>query len=109
VAMVGGSDYKESTFNRATRANRMPGSAFKPFLYYKALEHGFTPTTMLMSEETTFDLDNDKTYKPHNFNHNYADKPITLAQVLSLSDNIYAVKTNLFLKPEKLVDISNQL
>ena len=109
VAMVGGSDYKESTFNRATRANRMPGSAFKPFLYYKALEHGFTPTTMLMSEETTFDLDNDKTYKPHNFNHNYADKPITLAQALALSDNIYAVKTNLFLKPEKLVDISNQL
>src|SRR5699024_12347861 len=57
AAMVGGKDYEESTFNRATRANRMPGSAFKPLLYYKALENGFTPATMLMSEETTFDLD----------------------------------------------------
>lgn len=109
AAMVGGKDYEESTFNRATRANRMPGSAFKPLLYYKALENGFTPATMLMSEETTFDLDNGKTYKPNNFNHNYADKPITLAQALALSDNIYAVKTNLFLEPDKLVETSKQL
>lgn len=42
-AMVGGHDYDESTYNRATDAQRQPGSAFKPFVYLTALEHGHTP------------------------------------------------------------------
>lgn len=47
AALVGGKDYKESQFNRATQASRQPGSTFKPFLYYAALEKGFTPATRL--------------------------------------------------------------
>ena len=43
VALVGGTDYDESTFNRATQAHRQPGSAFKPFVYLAALESGLTP------------------------------------------------------------------
>ncbi len=43
VALVGGTDYNESTFNRATQAHRQPGSAFKPFVYLAALESGLTP------------------------------------------------------------------
>ncbi len=43
VALVGGTDYAESTFNRATQAHRQPGSAFKPFVYLAALESGLTP------------------------------------------------------------------
>jgi penicillin-binding protein 1A len=43
VALVGGIDYNESTFNRATQAHRQPGSAFKPFVYLAALESGLTP------------------------------------------------------------------
>ena len=42
-AMIGGVDYTESTFNRATQAHRQPGSAFKPFVYMAALEAGLTP------------------------------------------------------------------
>ena len=42
VALVGGTDYTTSQFNRATQAIRQPGSTFKPFLYYAALERGFT-------------------------------------------------------------------
>ena len=47
AALVGGTDYNTSQFNRATQAVRQPGSTFKPFLYYAALERGFTPATRL--------------------------------------------------------------
>ena len=46
-AIVGGRDFKESSFNRAVQAERQPGSAFKPFVYAAALEAGFTPATMI--------------------------------------------------------------
>ncbi|WP_404455951.1 penicillin-binding protein [Virgibacillus necropolis] len=103
-ALVGGRDYSESSFNRATNAKRMAGSAFKPFLYYAALRHGYTPTTMLMSKPTAFKLSDGKVYQPSNYNGYYAYKPITLAQALALSDNVYAVKTNLYLGVNKLID-----
>src|SRR5262249_2124168 len=47
LAMVGGADYGESPFNRATRSKRQPGSAFKPFVYAAALEHGYSPVSIL--------------------------------------------------------------
>jgi penicillin-binding protein 1A len=45
--MIGGRDFRESSFNRAVQAERQPGSAFKPFVYAAALEAGFTPATMI--------------------------------------------------------------
>ncbi|QDP41695.1 transglycosylase domain-containing protein [Radiobacillus deserti] len=103
TAMVGGRSYEESPYNRATMAERMPGSSFKPFLYYEALENGYTATTSLLSKPTTFELANGKVYAPSNYNGYYAYKPITLAQAIALSDNIYAVKTNVALGPKNLV------
>ena len=47
LAMVGGRDFRQSQFNRATRSRRQPGSAFKPFLFAAALEHGYSPLTVL--------------------------------------------------------------
>ncbi|WP_407269235.1 transglycosylase domain-containing protein [Radiobacillus sp. PE A8.2] len=108
ISLVGGRDYKQSQFNRVTQAKRMPGSSFKPFLYYAALENGYTAITPLMSSPTNFELADGTVYQPSNYNGYYADRPITLAQALALSDNIYAVKTNLFLTPEKLVDTARQ-
>src|SRR5690625_188759 len=101
-ALVGGKDYAKSPFNRATMAKRMPGSAFKPLLYYIALEHHYTPSTRLMSQPTSFKLANEKVYAPKNYNGHYANGPVTLAQALALSDNIFAVKTHLYLGVEKL-------
>ncbi|HZW68946.1 MAG TPA: PBP1A family penicillin-binding protein [Pseudogracilibacillus sp.] len=106
--MIGGSDYVASPYNRAVYSKRMVGSTFKPFLYYAALEHNFTATTMLTSEPTAFMIDED-VYEPSNYNGYYAYKPITLAQALALSDNIYAVKTQLFLGADVVVDTTKQL
>ncbi|MFE1242663.1 transglycosylase domain-containing protein [Fictibacillus sp. NPDC058756] len=103
-ALVGGRDFEESSFNRVLQARRAPGSTFKPFLYYTALEHGYTASTPIKSEPTTFAMaDGVTNYKPKNFKNRYANDFITMAQALALSDNIYAVKTNLYLGPDKLV------
>lgn len=103
-AMIGGVDYQMSQYNRATQAHRMVGSTFKPLLYYTALENGFTAATTLTSEPTTFAFNDHSNYRPSNFNQLYANDTITLAQALAVSDNIYAVKTHLFLTPEKVID-----
>jgi len=108
-AMIGGRNYEDSPFNRATQAVRQPGSTIKPLLYYAALEQGFTPSTMMKSELTTFRLDDGYSeYTPHNFNNKYADDEITMAQALALSDNVYAVKTHLFLGQDILVDTAKR-
>ncbi|WP_052345761.1 transglycosylase domain-containing protein [Paucisalibacillus sp. EB02] len=106
--LVGGRDYRSSPYNRAIQAKRMPGSTFKPFLYYAALENGYTATTMLTSKPTTFEIEDGNVYQPSNFNGYYANEPITLAQALALSDNIYAVKTNMYLGVETLIDSAKQ-
>ncbi|GIN86464.1 penicillin-binding protein 2D [Heyndrickxia sporothermodurans] len=103
-ALVGGKNYEESQYNRAVQAIRQPGSTIKPLLYYAALEKGFTPTTMMKSEPTTFRFDDGRAkYTPHNFNSKYANDDITMEQALALSDNIFAVKTHLFLGPDTLI------
>jgi penicillin-binding protein 2D len=108
-AMVGGRNYEKSPFNRAIQAVRQPGSTIKPLLYYAALEQGFTPATTMKSELTTFRFeDNQPDYVPHNFNNHYADDNITMAQALALSDNVYAVKTHLFLGQDTLIDTAKK-
>ncbi|WP_077619952.1 transglycosylase domain-containing protein [Bacillus sinesaloumensis] len=109
-ALIGGRDYKESPFNRATQAIRQPGSTFKPILYYAALEKGYTPSTPIRSELTTFSYDDNRsTYTPRNYKNYYANDSITLAQAIALSDNVYAVKTHLFLDDGELVDTARRL
>lgn len=108
-AMVGGRDYDKSPFNRAVQAIRQPGSTIKPLLYYAALEQGFTPSSTMRSEFTTFHFDDGQAdYTPHNFNNKYADGEITLAQALAVSDNIFAVKTHLFLGEETLIETARK-
>ena len=105
LALTGGMDYNKSQYNRATQAKRQVGSTIKPFLYYSALENGFTPSTTFTSEKTTFSFSGDKTYSPKNYNDKYANGPISLAAAISYSDNIYAVKTHLFLGEDALPNI----
>jgi penicillin-binding protein 1A len=55
-AMVGGFSFDQSEFNRASQAQRQPGSSFKPFVYATALDNGFTPSTILLDEPITIDM-----------------------------------------------------
>ncbi|MBU8881006.1 PBP1A family penicillin-binding protein [Bacillus sp. FJAT-29790] len=108
-AMVGGRNYEESPFNRSVQAVRQPGSTMKPLLYYAALEQGFTPSTSMRSEPTIFRFEDGRpNYTPKNFNSHYANGDITMAQALALSDNIYAVKTHLFLGEDALINTAKK-
>ncbi len=109
IALAGGRDYVKSQFNRATDSKRQVGSTMKPFLYYAALENGFTSSTTFLSEPTTFTFSDNKTYSPNNFANIYPKKNISMAAAMSFSDNIYAVKTHLFLGEDVLVDIVNRV
>ncbi len=109
IALVGGRDYNKSQYNRAYQSARQVGSTMKPLLYYAALENGFTSSTTFTSEATTFNFSNNQTYSPQNYGDQYGNKPISLATAISYSDNIYAVKTHMFLGEDALVNISKRL
>ena len=109
IALVGGRDFSKSEYNRAISSKRQIGSTMKPLLYYAALENGFTSSTSFTSEETTFTFSNNKTYTPKNAGEIYGHSPISMATAISYSDNIYAVKTHMFLGEETLVNFAKRL
>ena len=87
VAMVGGRDYRQSQFNRATQAKRQPGSAFKLFVYLAALRRGASPElTVLDTPLTVGD------WSPENYEGEYAGGPITLREAFARSSNVAAVR-----------------
>ena len=81
----------------------------KPILYYAALENGFTSSTCFTSEETTFTFSNNSSYSPKNAGEVYGNKPISMAAAIAYSDNVYAVKTHMFLGEDALVNMSHRL
>ena len=84
-ALLGGVDYQNSVFNRATQARRQPGSAFKPFVYLAAMEAGISPWDQ--RDDDAVDING---YKPENFgNHEYGT--MTLADALAHSVNTITV------------------
>ena len=61
---------------------RQVGSTMKPYLYYAALENGFTSSSAFTSEKTTFTFNNQESYSPSNYNNTYGNKPISMALLL---------------------------
>ena len=108
ISLIGGKDYSKSEYNRAIYSKRQVGSTIKPFLYYAALENGFTASSTFLSERTTFNL-GDELYSPSNFGNKYANKNITMLLAIASSDNIYAMKTHLFLGTDKLSEITKRV
>ena len=104
LALAGGVDHGKSQFNRVTQARRHVGSTIKPILYYAALKNNMTAASTFLSEATSFVFANNQTYTPTNYANRYGNRNITMAAALAYSENIYAVKTHLFLGPEVLVD-----
>ena len=103
IALTGGKDYEKSQFNRVTSSKRQVGSTIKPFLYYAALENGFTPSSSFLSTNTSFNLGNE-IYTPSNFADIYPNRKIPMILALAYSDNIYALKTNMFLGDNVFID-----
>ncbi|MCI6107962.1 MAG: transglycosylase domain-containing protein [Candidatus Faecimonas sp.] len=109
LALIGGKDYNESSFNRATDSLRQVGSTMKPYLYYAALENGFTASSSFTSEETTFVFNDQEDYTPQNYNKTYGNKPISMGTAIAYSENIYAVKTHLFLGGDALINVARRV
>ncbi len=109
VALIGGKDYDKSAYNRATDSKRQVGSTMKPYLYYAALENGFTASSAFTSEATTFTFEDQDAYAPKNYNDKYGNKPISMGTAIAYSENIYAVKTHLFLGEDALINVAKRV
>ena len=102
-ALVGGRNYGESQFNRAVAAKRQPGSAFKPFVYLTALEHGLTPDTVRQDAPIKV-----KGWQPENYGHEYYG-PVTLSKALALSLNTVSVRLTLEFTPMAVIRTAYRL
>ncbi len=90
-AMIGGRDFKESEFNRATQALRQPGSAFKPFIYTAAIDNGFTPADVITDSPVVITDSDGIEWKPENYEKK-AFGPTTLRKALYTSRNVVTLK-----------------
>ncbi|GJL89710.1 MAG: penicillin-binding protein 1A [Minwuia thermotolerans] len=92
LALVGGFAYERSQFNRATQAARQPGSAFKPFVYAAALEHGFTPASLVLDAPFVIDQGGGQgKWKPSNYSNRFYG-PSTLRLGIEKSRNLMTVR-----------------
>jgi penicillin-binding protein 1A len=89
-AMVGGRDFEDSKFNRATQAMRQTGSSFKPYVYTAAIDQGASPDDVILDEPVTFQAGTG-VYTPHNYDEKFEGN-ITLRRALAQSRNIPALK-----------------
>jgi penicillin-binding protein 1A len=89
-AMVGGRDFSESKFDRATQALRQVGSSFKPYVYTTAIDRGASPNDTILDEPVTFETGSGP-YSPHNYDEKF-EGVITLRRALAQSRNIPALK-----------------
>ncbi len=102
-AMVGGHDYANSQFDRASEARRQPGSAFKPFVYMAALEQGRTPDSVRNDAPIRIGK-----WTPENYNSKYYGK-VTLATALAKSLNSVAAQLAMEVGPEAVVEAAHRM
>jgi len=92
AALIGGFDYFSNAYNRVTQAHRQPGSGFKPFLYSAALEHGFTPASVIMDAPIVVaDQGVEQTWRPENDGGTFSG-PTRLREALVHSRNLVSIR-----------------
>ena len=92
VALVGGFDYFTNKYNRVTQARRLPGSGFKPFLYSAALEHGFTPASVILDAPIVLDgSGNEDSWRPENVERSFGG-PTRMREALVHSRNLVSIR-----------------
>ncbi|HEC01512.1 MAG TPA: PBP1A family penicillin-binding protein [Sphingomonadales bacterium] len=102
-AMVGGTDYMKSQFNRAAQARRQPGSAFKLFIYLAALEAGLTPDSVMRDSPVILDG-----WEPKNYSGKYRGE-VTLREAFALSLNTVAVKLAERINRQSVIEMARRL
>ncbi|MBP6002747.1 MAG: PBP1A family penicillin-binding protein [Pyrinomonadaceae bacterium] len=114
VAMVGGRDYLENQFNRATDAMRQPGSVFKPFVYAAAINSAydsgsriFTAASVFKDEKKTFTFSQDS-YTPGNYGDFFSNKEVTLRDALVKSKNVITVDLAMQLNVGKVMNLATK-
>jgi penicillin-binding protein 1A len=109
LAMVGGSDFYKSPFNRAVSARRQPGSAFKPIVFALAIERGFPQHRMILDAPVAFrGGKKGEEWRPENFSKSYHGE-MTLRRALSISENIPAVRLIEMLGPTSVAQFGHTL
>jgi penicillin-binding protein 1A len=109
MAMVGGSNFVRSQFNRSTQALRQVGSLFKPFVYMAAVDRGFTAATEVDDVPMSFVAGpNQPLYEPKNYDREYQGR-ITLRRALEQSRNVPAVKMMEMLTPPEVIKYARKL
>jgi len=103
VAMIGGTDYAKTPFNRATQAKRQPGSTFKTFVYLAALRDGWSPDDRIDNSEIT-----QGSYRPRNAAGRYSDS-ITLRDAFARSSNVAAVRLMQQVGSDKVIATAREL
>jgi penicillin-binding protein 1A len=102
LAMIGGRDYGESQFNRATQGLRQPGSAFKPFVYLAALEAGFSPADAIVDEPFRSGK-----YRPDNYDGQYRGL-VPMRDALAFSLNTATVRLLDTVGTSRLIDVAKR-
>jgi len=104
--MVGGRDFERSKFNRATQGLRQPGSAFKPFVYAAAMNHGYTPASLVNDRPITIiDEFRGDAWRPENHDREFYGE-ITIREALRRSVNLVTVQVIQDIGPRRVVDIA---
>ncbi|MGB3808985.1 MAG: penicillin-binding protein 1A [Parvibaculum sp.] len=108
LAMQGGFSFDQSEFNRAVQALRQPGSSFKPFVYAAALDHGFTPASLVLDAPFVMDQGAGLAlWKPENYEHNFYG-PSTLRFGLEHSRNVMTVRLAQNIGMDKVADYAHR-
>lgn len=102
VAMVGGTDYGASEFNRVTQARRQPGSSFKPFVFAAALEDGFSPYDVVIDAPVTIEK-----WRPENHGGGHLG-PMTLSEALTRSTNTVAAQLGQEASEERIIALAKR-
>ena len=112
VAMIGGRDYLQNQFNRATDAQRQPGSVFKPFVYttainsaYDSASRVFTAASIFKDEKKTFTYGNES-YSPNNFGDTFSNQEMTLRDALVKSKNVITVDLGMQLNIGRVMNLA---
>ena len=108
LAMQGGWEYGTSEYNRATQAQRQPGSAFKPFIYMAALDHGFTPATLVLDAPFVIEDRPGHFWSPTNYSDEYYG-PTPIRVGVEKSRNLMTVRLADYLGMDKISEVAERL